>query len=253
MNYSATGMREDQIFTLEEYVDGEKLTANAVAYNKPEDGDVSFAGTDIKARRLQFVWKSTCSEFRRVGDRHEIWVKPNQGSRAERQMTGWGYEQLLSGTGLKWHLGRSPSLGYERISKTILSLPGAIAMDGPDGMVNSAYAAIAGSDTITYDLVHPAISGAFTIVMWRGVYPTVQRSGTTIAMATYGTWDAFALVYYTGTNLVANSLRLLIPSSHVGFWFSMRLVANNATATELLSDYFRDVKQHGGRKYEPRF
>jgi len=260
--YKANGMRAAQEFSLEEYVDGEKITPNAVAHDTPEYGDITFAGAHQRARRLQYAYKSACSEFRRVGVKHEIFIKPNQGSRPERLMTERSYEDILCpfGTVLKFALQRNRVIGYDRVTKTTQLGLGDITMSatGPDGIEGSAYnvPAWAGpAEYKCYDLTHPGVAGSASclILIWTSGSCSLGAYGSPIVTTPYKTYGNWTLHTWAPNMLSADMLQIVQPIGAASQFYALRILGSKVTDANLLADYFRDITLHAGRKYEPRF
>lgn len=248
--YTDSGLRDTQLVTIEEYVDGEKNTANAVAYDVPEEGDISFAGSDVECRRIQYVRKTAASEFRRVAFTADILVRPDRGSRSEREMSENEMETILCDD-LVYHLGRNATLGYERIGRQLMDWTGLTLSAGPDGNADTGLQFILGAPADRM-IKNPAIGTAATVLFWRKGAPVLKApGGATVAVTVYG--DAFAgwsLCYATLASM-ATGYYFTFPTGTTAV-NSVRIISGAVTQA-LLADYYRDVTKHEGRKYEPRY
>lgn len=249
--YDANGIKLSQIFSLEEYVDGEKTTPQAIAHDYPDYGNVVFDGARQSTRRLQYVFKSATSEFRRTGTQHEIMVVPDTGSRTERTMAEHTYEtDMSSSTYLKWHLNRSSTDLYERVSRVAKTFTTVTRVTGPDGRALSAYRGASnpsGSDVYwTFD--NPAIAGAYSFIAWVGDVTKMNIYTNNISGTAYNTKTNFTLVWGTSTNLSANSRMWVKAGYTTPYFFDIRFLSV-AIDVNLVADYWIDITKNEGRKY----
>jgi hypothetical protein len=249
--YDANGIKLSQIFSVEEYVDGEKTTPQAIARDYPDYGNIVFDGARQATRRLQFVFKSTASQFRRTGTQHDLIVVPDTGSRTERTMSEHTYESYMSSsTYLKWHLNRSSTDLYERVSRAAKAFTTITRVTGPDGRSLSAYrgASNPSASDVYWTLDNPAISGAYSFIAWVGDVTKMNVFTNNISGTLYNTKTNFTLVWGTSTNLSANS-RILVKAGYTTpYFFDIRFLSV-AIDVNLVADYWIDITKNEGRKY----
>lgn len=262
--YTASGMRNEQEFGLDVYVDGEKITSKASSSDYPETADISFKGVRVEGERVQFVHKTTASEFRRVGVHHKLLVKPQVGTRTDRSDHQRDcQEEFLTDKAL--HVTRhkirvivasSEVEVYDKVSKEKFIGKG-WATYGPDGNTNS------GVEINQTHVEYVPGQGNIAVGLYFGSFPIINGStGTTVTYwmkaggginypstpthigATYNGWmlyrsDASAFPYH---ELVFNP----------GSYFDIR-VYNKHLGDEGILDYYNDVVKNNGKAYIPGF
>ena len=226
--FDSNGYRIAQEFSLEVNVDGNLSLPFASIEDIPESGDLVFSGVKVEARRLQFILKSTASQFQLVGRNHTIVAKPKQGSRTERE-SGSSNRQIILATSL-YHISRS-SLNplLERVSGD--TIDGDVTQTtGPDGMGESAIILNA-----PLNLLNDAVVGSYTLFFWRSTAAPVATIPLLPALTQQGvTFDAWQLMYVTGVNCPAN---LVVT---VGTVYDIKLF--NGDITDNLASYYADVR-----------
>jgi hypothetical protein len=233
--YTASGMRSSQEFSLDVYVDGEKITKEAVSTDYPETADVTFKGVKVEGERVQFVHKSKTSEFRRVSVHHKLLVKPQVGSRSDREDDETDYQDELF-TDKLIHITRHRTLFYDRISQTNFSSTGT-GVTGPDGNTKSGVA-------LTSPLVLGTYTpGVYTCLMW---YKTVSMQGIGNVVQIGAITGGWILVY-------SNTIGLINPVKITsGTIFDFRLY-NKILSAGAMADYYLDVTKNAGKAYLPSF
>lgn len=234
--YTASGLRTGQDLSLDVYVDGEKVTPAAYSSDYPEDADVTFKGVKISGERLQFVHKSTASEFRRVSTYHKLLTQPQVAPRLSRKDLQSGYQELMV-SGKLIHITRGKTPFYDLVSKNVFSGSGT-KITGPDGLSGTAI-----SLTSTLQLGSFG-SSDYTILFW---YKTGlilnQFTSTAFVGAIVNDWR---LVRGIKTGTLTN---VVLQANEI---YDLRLY-NKTISTKAALDYYNDVVKNAGNAYLPRY
>jgi hypothetical protein len=147
--YTSDGMRTEQSFGIDCYVDGEKITARASMAGIPSktgksaDSDIIFPGVRVEGGRIQYVYNFAASEFRFVSADHKILNKPSAspvhvipGS----AQSDYGYQNEMS-TGLVTWITRGGTI-FDRVTKKNCALDSGVvsaSVYGADGWSKSGW------------------------------------------------------------------------------------------------------------------
>ena len=235
--YTASGMRNAQEFGLDVYVDGEKITSKASSSDYPETADISFKGVRVEGERVQFVHKTTASEFRRVSVHHKLLVKPQVGTRTDREDDETGFQEEMFDNKLI-HITRHKTFLYDRVSKEVCSGTGSF-ITGPDSNTKSAFLLTGSLVLGSYNLS----KNNYTLCLWLKSGVVVTGLSMTQIESTVSGW---MLMYSRTSSAISN---LSISSGSV---FDIRLY-NSLISNNSLIDYYNDVIKNNGKAYIPGY
>lgn len=228
--HTASGLRTAQEFSVEAYVDGEKVTPEAEATEVSETGDITFSGSHVQGRRIQYVSISAASEFQYTGRKHDLTSKYEMGTRADRTL-GEHDAQLELATDLQIWLSRGTLL-LERVSQETLSAQYS-AVTGPDGRSGSGI-------LLATPLVlnNAAIPGAYGQLLWSNtLHGTYTQVGTAVS--------GWYCQYRNGTALPATCA---LPTGYR--FFDVRIFDKALTADSVLI-YYNNIVRSEGRGFLP--
>jgi hypothetical protein len=243
--YDSSGYRTSQSFGMRVHVDGAvRETFNEVS-NIEEDGTIIFSGSKIERRRIQPVFTAAASEFQLMHRSHDCLNKPRQQERSRRQNNKDNFELVMSSGLLHWITGYSDPL-IDRVSLNEFD----IEYDEV-----TAPSDVPGHGLLIRDEIHlqnAVIDEEATIMFWTSDSDPV----TILGVGTILGYDdaiirggiSWRLEYVVAGSIPENIVIGLGPDGLANL-FDFRIVAGDQT--NLLEDYYRDIRFNGGRQYLP--
>lgn len=236
--YDASGFRTNLEISLEDYVDGEKITPRAVTDDIPENGDAVFIGNKVEYRRHQLVVKGEASEVQGVGISHEFIAKQKPGNRTERRM-GERDIQITLLNGIICHVTRG-NYSYNRATKGNLgNTYGAVT--GPDGIAMTAAQL---TSALVLDNASPT---GYTIIMWSQTGAPGPIVG--INLVEYAASGSWYLLYGGGAGVLPADVTVLNGS----LIYDLRIFSTSIAdmATVVLPYVYNDVTRNSGKAIVP--
>lgn len=236
--YDANGLRDDQELSIDDYVDGEKITPRATTDDIPDNGDAVFVGNKVEYRRHQLVVKGTASELRLVGINHEFIGKEKPGSRTERTMSERAIQTTLL-SNLMCHVSRG-RYDFNRVSKADLGNTYNSAA-GPDGIDRSA------AQLTTAMTLDNAATTGYSIVLWTQTAAPGPIAG--VVMTEYATSGSWRLLYADAAGALAANLVV----ANTSIIYDLRVFSAQIAdiVATVLPYIYTDVTQNIGKAIVP--